>query len=65
MKLNDAFKSIFGTDMNLIDDHDPVAAEIQRELDAEHNRQARSERQVYHPPGTLAPRKLSECNLTK
>jgi glutamate racemase len=53
MNLNEAFQSIFGTDMNLIEPNDPRAKEIQRELDAEHDRQARSERQIYWPPGTF------------
>lgn len=61
MRINDAFKSIFGTDQNLIDPTDQRAIEIQRELDAEHDRQARSERQIYYPPGTIAPRKLSDA----
>jgi glutamate racemase len=60
MNLNEAFQSIFGTDMNLIEPNDPRAKEIQRELDAEHDRQARSGRQIYWPPGTLAPRKLNQ-----
>ena len=51
--------NIFGTDRNLIES-DPRAEAIQRELDAEHDRQARSERKVYAPVGTFAPRRLSE-----
>ena len=39
---------------------DPRAEAIQRELDAEHDRQARSQKQVYAPVGTFAPRRLSE-----
>ena len=59
MNLNAAFKRLFNTDLNLIEP-DPRAEAIQRDLDAEHDRQARSQRQVWSPPGTHAPRRLSE-----
>lgn len=54
------FRRIFGSDQNLIDENDPRARQIQKDLDAEHERQARSERQVWYPPGTMAPRTMKE-----
>lgn len=59
--LNAAFKEIFKTDRDLISDNDPRAAEIQRDLDQEHARVDRARRQTYFPPGTVAPRTLSEA----
>lgn len=41
----------------IIEDTPP---DIQRELDDEHRRYARSQRTVYSPRGTYAPRTLSE-----
>lgn len=39
------------------------ASEMQRELDAEHDRNARSEKKVYYPEGTIAPRRLKDANI--
>jgi hypothetical protein len=44
--------------IRLIDDHDEHARQIQADLDAEHYRRQRSRRQIYYPPGTIAPRRL-------
>ena len=51
--------NLFKQDRNTIE-YDPRAEAIQRDLDAEHDRQARSERKVWSPQGTFAPRRLSE-----
>ena len=61
MNLNQAFKEIFGTDRDLISDNDPLAAEIQRDLDQERARAERARRKDYFPPGTVAFRTLSEA----
>jgi hypothetical protein len=51
--------NLFKQDRNVIE-YDPRAEAIQKDLDAEHDRQARSERKVWSPQGTFAPRRLSE-----
>jgi|GEM_PF-4320817 len=61
MRLNEAFKSIFGTDQNLIDDRDPMARQLQADIDAEQARIDRSRRRDYFPPGTVAHRTLKEA----
>jgi hypothetical protein len=52
--------NLFKTDKAVIE-YDPRAEAIQKDLDAEHDRQARSEKKkVWSPVGTFAPRRLSE-----
>jgi len=51
--------NLFKQDRNVIE-RDPRAEAIQKDLDAEHDRQARLERKVWSPAGTFAPRRLSE-----
>ena len=50
----------FRMDISVIE-HDPIAEQIQKDLDSEHDRQERSQRKVWYPAGVMAPRRLSEC----
>lgn len=56
-------RAVFWPDISVIEDHDPHALKIQADLDAEHGRHQRSTRKIYYPPGTLAPRRLTENNF--
>ena len=53
-------RALFQRDISTIDQHDVLARQIQADLDAEHYRRSRSQRKVYYPPGTVAPRRLAE-----
>lgn len=56
-------RAVFWPDICIIDEHDENARQIQADLDAEHQRQQRSMRQIYYPPGTMAARRLADTDI--
>jgi len=56
-------RTLLWPNISVIDEYDEAARQIQADLDAEHERQRRSTRQIYYPPGTVAPRRLADTPI--